>query len=252
MKAIVLAAGRGDRLRPVTDTVPKCMVPVADVPILTRALSGLAEAGVRDVTVVVGYLEEAVRGAYGDRFGDVRLTYARNAEYATTTNLVSLWLAREQMDDDVILLEGDIVLEPPLLRDLVAHPEPDVAVVAPHRAGMDGTVILPEGNRAGRFVLERDQGAGFDYGPALKTVNIYKLSARTLRERVVPELEARVARGSADPYYEAVFGDLVADGRLTMGLLETGAHRWAEVDDAADLQRAEVLFAPVRDRPTGA
>jgi aspartate racemase len=242
MKAIILAAGRGTRLRPFTDSQPKCMVPVGSEPLLASALSALASQGVSRAVLVVGHMEHAVRAAYGSRFGSMELTYVSNPNYEATSNLFSLWLAREELDEDLLLIEGDLRFEPELLRRLVQHPAPNVAVVDEYAPHMNGTVILADGDRAARLVLGRDQRPGFDYGDALKTVNMYKLGRQALAEAIVPALDARVAHGDQDSYYEAVFGDLLCAGRLELAALRAGGLRWAELDTEADRRRAEAIF----------
>ena len=73
MKAIILAAGMGTRLRPITSSLPKCLVPVNSKPILEHQLEALLTAGVRDVILVVGYLSELVSDRYGTRYGDMNI-----------------------------------------------------------------------------------------------------------------------------------------------------------------------------------
>jgi choline kinase len=216
---------------------------VAGVPLLTSGLSALAGAGLRRATVVVGHHHEVIWRRYGDAFAGMALRYAHNPRYLTTSNLVSLWLARDAMDDDIILLEGDLRFEPRLIATLLADPRPDVAVVDALREGMDGTVILPRsGGCAGSLVLGRHRGPDFDGLRALKTVNIYKLSARTLRQQVLPRIEAHLGDDHTGNYYESVFGELIAEGRLHLGLLRAEG-RWVEIDDAWDWHRAEATFA---------
>jgi NDP-sugar pyrophosphorylase family protein len=252
MKAIVLAAGLGSRLRPFTDATPKCMVPIGGEPLLTSTLSSLAAAGVDHTTVVVGHLESVIREAYGRRFDGMAIDYVSNPHFATTSNLVSLWLARGAMDDDCLLLEGDLRFDPALIVDLVRHPAPNVAAVDDHTPDMDGTVILPRGDHAAKLVLKRDQGPSFDYRGALKTVNIYKLSGASLRDVIVPNLQARVGADHTGQYYESAFAELLAEGRLQLALHHMGDQRWAEVDDEADWLRAEALFAPLEGLKVGA
>ena len=108
MKAVILAAGMGTRLRPLTMSFPKCLVPVNSKPILEHQLEALLTAGVRDVILVVGYLSELVSGNYGIRYGDMNIHYVQNHMYDRTNNIYSLWLARQHLDNQVLLLEGDL------------------------------------------------------------------------------------------------------------------------------------------------
>ena len=146
------------------------------------------------------------------------------------------------MDDDIVLIEADLLFEDDLVRQLVQHPAPSVAVVDRYRPPMDGTVILAENNVASAMVLKVNQGPGFSYKSALKTVNVYKLSRSAMRNLVIPELSGFVEAGRIDQYYEAIFADLIAQHRLRMSVLGAAGFKWAEVDNREDLSAAEELF----------
>ena len=242
MKAIILAAGMGTRLRPITMSVPKCLVPVNSRPILEHQLEALMLAGVQDVVLVVGHLAELISGKYGASYGGMNIHYVQNHIYDRTNNIYSLWLAKQHLNSQVLLLEADLVFEPELLQRLVQTPEPDVAIVERFQPYMGGTVIQANGLRASRMVLKAHQGDDFDYASALKTVNIYKLSRELLQDEIVPQLDSYVAQQRYDQYYEAVFADLIAKDVMRLAVLCAAPNRWAEVDTWEDLQAAEKLF----------
>ena len=243
MKAIILAAGMGTRLRPITLSVPKCLALVNSKPILEHQLEALLTAGVRDVILVVGYLSELVSDKYGTRHGDMNIHYVQNHIYDRTNNIYSLWLARQHLDGQVLLLEGDLVFEPELLQRLAQAPERDVAIVEKFQPYMDGTVIQGNGLWASRMVLKAHQGDDFDYASAYKTVNIYKFSQEVFQYKIVPQLDSYVAQQRYDLYYEAVFADLISEGSLRLAILCAAPNKWAEIDTLEDLQTAQNIFA---------
>ena len=242
MNALILAAGMGTRLRPLTDHVPTCLVKVNGQPIIQHQLEALDQAGVRHCAVVVGYLADTVSDEFGPRFGNVDMRYVNNDVFDRTNNLYSLWMAREELNEDLLLLEGDVLFDEGLLGDVVTSGHPDVAVVDRFRPPMNGTVILADGDMSSAMVLKSDQPEGFDYSNALKTVNIYKLSQSTLKTKLVPSLDRYVGAGRTDIYYESVIAELIATGELRLAVHPTGHRRWAEVDDEADLRLAEELL----------
>lgn len=244
MKGLILSAGMGTRLHPLTRTRPKCLVNVAGRPMMEYQLDSLRKAGVQNCTIVVGFMADSVRGYFGSRYRGIALSYVENADYANTNNLYSLWLAREEFDDDVLLLESDLVFDDRLVSEMVLMNEQNVALVDRFQSNMDGTVILANGGAAVSMVLKADQGPGFDYGPALKTVNIYRLSRESLVENIVPEMEEFLEKGRSDQYYEAVFASLIGSGRMNMAVMNTGNKKWAEIDTLGDLRNAEKMFAP--------
>ena len=245
MKGLILSAGMGTRLLPLTQTRPKCLVNVAGRPMMEYQLDSLARAGVDACVIVVGHMADAVRGYFGSSYRGVRLSYVENTTYASTNNLFSLWLARGEFDDDILLLESDLVFDDSLVSELVQMDEPNVAIVDRFQPSMDGTVILAEEGVATSMVLKADQGPRFDYGAALKTVNIYRLSRESLTEAIVPKMREFLAEGRDDQFYEAVFAELIGAGRMKMALLNTGKKKWAEIDTLGDLSDAEKMFAAV-------
>ena len=109
MKAVVLAAGKGTRLRPLTEDKPKGMVEVAGKPILTRCFEQLTDLGADEFVVVVGYLKEEIISHYGDEFDGIPITYAHQREQKGLAH--ALLTVEEHIDDDFMLMLGDNVFE---------------------------------------------------------------------------------------------------------------------------------------------
>jgi glucose-1-phosphate thymidylyltransferase len=105
MKAVVLAAGEGTRLRPLTEDKPKGMVEVAGKPILTHCFEQLADLGADELLVVVGYRKEAIIEHYGDEFEGTPITYTHQREQKGLAH--ALLTVEEQIDDDFMLMLGD-------------------------------------------------------------------------------------------------------------------------------------------------
>lgn len=101
MRALILAAGQGERLRPHTEGLPKCLVPVRGRPLLEHALDALRAGGIRDIAIVGGYAVEHLR-KYG-------LPVRENRDFATTNMVESLFCAVDLFDTDVLVVYGDIL-----------------------------------------------------------------------------------------------------------------------------------------------
>ena len=114
MKAIITAAGGGSRMYPLAQDIPKCMLPLHNETILGRQLRILRSCGVLDITVVVGFHEEVIIDSFG---GEVSIRH--NPRYKTTNNLFSLWIARDALTDDTLLLNADGVFSEQPIRDLI-------------------------------------------------------------------------------------------------------------------------------------
>jgi len=248
-KAVILAAGVGDRLRPLTDRLPKCLVPVNGVPILVNTLTHLADSGIRETVIVVGHLKEIIFKRIGDRFRGMKITYVESERYATTNNIYSLWLAREYLDGDILLLEADVYFERELLHRLLNAGGENHAVVAHHQSWMSGTVVrLDDEDNIETMVQSRYQGPDFDYSNTFKTVNIYRFGDRFLREHFLPCLDATIASGNVHDYYETVLNDICGRNGLTLAAVRCDDTSWIEIDNQDDLTAANYLFASKEQR----
>jgi glucose-1-phosphate thymidylyltransferase len=127
MHAVVLAAGEGTRLRPLTEDKPKGMVEVAGAPILTHCFEQLVELGADELVVVVGYRKEDIISHYGDEFRGVPITYTHQREQKGLAH--ALLTAEDHVDDDFMLMLGDNVFEANL-RDVVDRQREDRADAA--------------------------------------------------------------------------------------------------------------------------
>ena len=127
MKAVVLAAGKGTRLRPLTDDKPKGMVEVAGKPLLTHCFDRLADLDVEEFIVVVGYRKQDIISHYGDEFRGVPITYTHQREQNGLAH--ALLTTEEHIDDDFVLMLGDNVFRANL-EDVVNRQQEDRADAA--------------------------------------------------------------------------------------------------------------------------
>ena len=127
MKAVVLAAGEGTRLRPLTEDKPKGMVEVDGKPILTHCFEQLADLGADEFVVVVGYLKEKIIQHYGDEFAGIPITYAHQREQKGLAH--ALIMVEEHIDGDFMLMLGDNVFQANL-EDVVQRHQEDRADAA--------------------------------------------------------------------------------------------------------------------------
>lgn len=149
MKGLILAAGFGKRLRPITNTMPKSMVEVAGTPLLVNALNNLTELGISEIGIVVGHMADYIKERIGDSWKGVPVTYYENPRYLETNNVVSLYKALPFCDDDMLMLECDLFYGPEMIKRLMAGEGDCSILVSPFNPDtMDGTVIRVDGDRA--------------------------------------------------------------------------------------------------------
>src|SRR3989344_9179183 len=110
-KAIILAAGTGSRLWPLTNDVPKALSEVNGRTILTNTLENLYRCGINGVIVVIGYCGKEIELHVGSSYKGMGVSYIKNDDYQNTNSMFSLWLARDYLKEDCLVIEGDIITE---------------------------------------------------------------------------------------------------------------------------------------------
>lgn len=241
--ALLLAAGTGTRLRPVTKNAPKCLTEVAGRSILGRLVDNLRAQGIERLVVVIGYQGHRIREFLRHNAGGLRIDYVTNPEYRTTNNIYSLWLARQQIRESFLLAESDLVFDASMLANML---HPDKIAISKILPWMNGTTVCLDA--AERQVADFHVGPRTCDAPRYKTVNLYSLSLKTWRS-VEKRLSHYVLEGRLGEYYEAVFADMVADGSLAFDAAFFDADRWYEIDTLADLEEADKLFGRPRSVP---
>ena len=242
MKALILAAGFGKRLRPITNTIPKSMVEVNGTPLLVNALNNLTAIGIRDIGIVVGHMADYIREHIGDEWNGAKISFFENARYLETNNVVSLFKAMDFCDDDMLLLECDIYYRKEMLARLMNGAGECSILVSPFNPEtMDGSVIRVDGDKAMELILGKWQGEDFDYTQTRKTVNMYRFT-KEFTAKYMPLIKWYVENMGENSYYEKVLGSLMYLRECDMRIVEVPEEMWCEVDDAADLARARERF----------
>ncbi len=207
MQAVVLVGGFGTRLRPLTNTVPKALLPIAHVPLLVRLLDQLGAGGVDAVTLALGFLPEPFLAAFPDgRCGDVRLDYAIEPEPLDTAGAIRFAADHAGIDDTFVVGNGDV------LSDLSV-----ADLVAAHRAaGAEATIHLIGVDDPSAFgVVERDSSGRilrFIEKPAPGTEPSNLINAGTYVFE--PSVLARITPGRRSSIERDTFPLIAADGRF--------------------------------------
>ena len=234
--ALLLAAGSGNRLQPLTDSIPKCLIEINGRPILERLIDNLCDNGFKRLVIVVGYMHHCIRRFVNEYAGDLTIEFITNPLYQTTNNIYSLWLARNKIQELFLLVESDLVFESSQLEGLLY---PNKIAISRMQPWMNGTTITIDSlNRVQAFGMG---GNGYTEITRYKTVNIYSLSDSTWR-KVVERLELHISSGKVNEYYEVVFKEMIVDGSLSMDGVFFDPERWYEIDTPADLANAERIL----------
>lgn len=233
--AVLLAAGTGTRLRPITLSAPKCLTVVGGKPILERLVDSLRAQGISKLVVVIGYQGDQIRKFLQQNASDMRIDYITNADYSSTNNIYSLWLARKQIQESFLLVECDLVFETSMLDNMLQPDKIAISIILPWMNGT--TVVLDSRKRVKAFHLDSVQGDERQY----KTVNLYSLSLQTWK-KLEQKLSCYVSAQKLGEYYETALADMVAEGMLSFEAVFFDAERWYEIDTLTDLREADKLF----------
>ena len=232
--ALLLAAGTGSRLAPLTDKVPKCLVPVNEISILERLVDALRLHNFKRLVIVVGHQADAIRNFLGTRAGGMEISYIISPVYKTTNNIYSLWLARKVINEPFLLVESDLVFDPDMLKDMLW---PDRIAVSKLQPWMNGTTVTTNSRQTVK-AFQKDVHKPDD--KQYKTVNIYSLSNRTWQQ-VRKRLDHHISHNMVNGYYETVFADMVTENCLSFRPVFFDADRWYEIDTLSDLRAADKI-----------
>jgi choline kinase len=240
MKAVILAAGVGSRLHPLTADRPKALVDVAGKPFLFRTLERLAAVGIRgaDVIVVGGYCLDVLRARLAEAgWGDCTIVF--NDKYEAWNNFWSLYVARDAVGGAPFLqLDGDVLFDEKLLpRVLAAKGAALLAVDVRQNLDAEAMKVQLDGAEVRKLSKQLEPRAC--QGEA---IGIARLGPGAAAE-VFEHLLAMSREGKTNEYYEAAYQRAMDGGRHPFGIVDVHDCGVTEIDDVNDLRRAEAMLA---------
>ena len=219
MQAVILAAGRGKRLRPYTDKVPKPMVPVLGKPILEHTLNALPDE-ITEVILIIGYLGERIKEYFGDEFGDKKINYIHQEEQLGTFHALSL--AIEMLDDAFLVLFADDFYKKEDIRKLLKH-ERAILTQKKDDVSRFGCCAIDPENRLKCIVEKPENGTA-----GLVNVGAYKLTKHIFDEEIV-------IGKSGEQLLPPMIGNLTSK----MDVFVEQADFWLPVAYPEDIRKAE-------------
>ncbi len=235
MKALILNSGMGRRMGELTREKPKGMVEIGEgYTIISRLLTQLANAGLRDAVITTGPFAQRLRDYVAGLELPMSVSYAHNPEYETTNYIVSILKAAPLLvGDDVLLFHGDLVLENSVLADLMTAQTSVMAV--------DASLPLPKKDFKAKIARGRIVAVGVElFGDdCVACQPAYRLRAEDFT-RWYAAMETLVRRGETGVYAENAFNEL--HGELALYPMELHGRLCAEIDDPDDLAAVGARF----------
>ncbi|MDZ4864776.1 MAG: phosphocholine cytidylyltransferase family protein [Gemmatimonadota bacterium] len=239
LQAIILAAGSGTRLRPLTLETPKCLLDVGGKTILARQLERIAAAGITRAVIVTGYLAEQVEAHLATHTPPISVTLTPNPDFATTGNCMSVLAARGKIDaGGIVLCDGDVVLTGDALRRLAVAPAASALLLdteTPLAAEEIKVLLDGQGSvrRLGKQLVPAECAG--------ESIGVQKVSGPAL-PILWATLEAMRDAGDTQGYYEDAFQRMISAG-VPFRTVPISHGEWTEIDDLADLEDARARFA---------
>ena len=239
MKAVILAAGQGTRIRAVHGERPKCLIEVDDTTILDHQLEALSTVGIKDVAIVVGYEKTQIINHVRSRKPSnlQRIHFIENPAFAITNNVYSFWLALDWLrGDSFIVLNADVIFDADVLSIAVGTNAPISMIVDP--VWRDETMkVIIYGDRVLEMSkkISREQFSGTYIG-----ITVF---SKVIQARFFDKMRTVISAGRVNEFFNVAVQELVDEG-VHVGYTSTDGMAWAEIDDPMDLSFAQQNVFP--------
>jgi choline kinase len=239
IKAIILAAGVGSRIRPLTDNCPKSLLKIGEKTILEMMISHIQACGINEVVIVLGYLENHIKDFVGKNFPDLNVQFITNEHYADTNTGYSLMLTEELVKGSTFIkFDADVVFDIEILQNLIES-EHDTCLCIDKNINLDAEeikVIIDEnGNvlKASKEVNPKDAVG--------ESIGIEKISNETAQLLFAELKEMMTDNANHQEYYEGGYERLIAKN-VVFNVLDITGLKWTEIDTVEDFASAERIF----------
>ncbi|SEW23340.1 Choline kinase [Prevotella aff. ruminicola Tc2-24] len=237
MIGVILAAGMAKRLRPLTDTKPKCLLEVGGKTLLQRIVDAMADTGITEFVVVTGYRAEQIRDFLTQRYPDFTIHFLHNADYEHNNNIYSLWMSGQvARGQEFLLMDSDILCDPETVA-VVARQETSALAVNRHELGEEEMKVVVD---ADMHITEISKTCRPENALG-ESVGIEKMLA-DYSEALFRELDQMIVHeGLIDIFYERAFERLILKG-YTFKVIDTTRFFSYELDTPEDFEQASRLL----------
>lgn len=230
MKAIILASGIGKRLQPLTDKMPKPLIRLNGKTIIERQIDILLKNKIKDIIVTTGPFEAMVQRFLREKYQGINITYVPNPQFDTTNYIYTLWLTMNYIDDDIILIHGDLVFDEKILIKMIEDKNQNLVLI--HK-----TKVIPEKDFKASIINEKIIKISVNCfsDNALPSFPIYKFSKKDFLIWI-SEIDREVKTNKLDLYAEDAFNKI--SNKITLKPLYFTKELCMEIDTTDDLKIA--------------
>ena len=241
MQSIILAAGVSKRLRPLTDTTPKCLLKIGHENLLERTIENVLSNNVNDFIFVTGYKEEMIKDFVNNRFPGINRTFITNPDYENNNNSFSLWMTKEFVKGNILLLDSDILFDEKIITLLLTSGHENCLAVN-FTDNLDEEqikVILDKENR----VVEIGKEISIEKS-AGESIGIEKFSGYFMKE-LFAILDRKISvENNVNEFYEASFQEVInkGDSRNSIYASDVSDFTCIEIDTVQDYENAQKII----------
>lgn len=239
MQAIILAAGIAKRLRPLTDSTPKCLLKVGNSNLLHLTVANVVSNGIRDFVIVTGYRENMIKDYLKQNFKDLNITFLSNPDYENNNNSYSLWMTKDYVGGNILLLDSDILFNKKIITKLLnAGHENCLAVNFTHE--LDEEQIKVKINKGNKILdigkeVPLEDSAGESIGIELFSSYFMKELFAILDRKISEE-------NNVNEFYEKSFQELIdhaQDDRNSIYAVDVSEFECMEIDTIQDYKKVQ-------------
>jgi len=238
MKAVILAAGVGSRIRPLTENTHKSLLNIGNKTILERMVDGILDTGIEEIIAVTGYRAEEIKQFLHESYPKVSFRFIHNEYYIETNTGYSLLLTKQAVgDDEFIKFDADVIFEPAILKKLLKSPTSALCIDKNiHLEAEEVKVITDESMRVVEVGKKLDPKLAS--GESIGIEKIDYLAGKVLFSELGKIMKDKK---NWQEYYDDSYTTIVKKG-VPMFAVDITGLKWVEIDTTADFKRAEKLF----------
>ncbi|MEC4727908.1 phosphocholine cytidylyltransferase family protein [Shewanella sp. D64] len=239
IKAIILAAGVGSRIRPLTDNCPKSLLKIGDKTILEMMVSHIQACGINEIVFVLGYLENHIKDFVGQNFPDLNVHFITNEHYANTNTGYSLMLTEEFVKSSAFIkFDADVVFDIEILKNLIDS-EYTTCLCVDKNINLEAEEIKVIVDENGHVIKASKEVNPND--AVGESIGIEKISNETAQLLFAELKEMMKDKTNHQQYYEAGYERLIAKN-VIFNVLDITGLKWTEIDTIEDFATAERIF----------
>lgn len=241
MQAVILAAGLAKRLRPLTDNTPKCLLDLNGSTLLHRTVENLIKCDVKDFIFVTGYRENMIREYLDSNFKNINKIYITNSDYANNNNSYSLWMTKNYVKDNMLLLDSDILFDYRIVKKLLDSEHQTCIALKNHKLDEEQIkVIIDENGKVLEIGKEVEilKSAG-------ESIGIEKLSGDFLNE-MFKILDRKILKEkNVNEFYETTFQEIInmKEDIINMYGVDISEYECMEIDTIEDYEKAKAVVS---------